>query len=233
MVRTDLYLDPENQCIVLRCIDENGAVIKTLPQVRIALADLQYADQIDSAHAIESIFRRVHYPDSRTYSKKRCYGLFTAPESDATDDGKSSSVEDLYLGGGAGGGLQMAQISSLYVADYFGVKLFDGTTLSPTEFLVAKSIPSRMSAGANDYGNFSFDQLTDDNHRRSFDGSSYENQVMLEPFNVGDTVFVAPLSHTGVSVSGSELTYIEINTLRSWHHPCGTATLSGISVLTP
>ena len=90
-VTTQAYLDAENESIVLRNLDDTGAVIPTLPQVRMNLVDLQYADQV-SGKAIEAIFRRVHF------GGQRCYGLFTIPESDATDDGHGSAIEDLYIG---------------------------------------------------------------------------------------------------------------------------------------
>jgi hypothetical protein len=96
-VKTDLYLDPQNECLVLRCVDETGAPIPTLPQIRLKLSDLQFATQIDGSHAIEAIFRRVHYTDSRYATKKRCYGLFTIPEADDTPDGHSDAVENLYM----------------------------------------------------------------------------------------------------------------------------------------
>ena len=98
-MRTDLHLDPENQAVVLRRIGDTGAPVATSPQVRMELEALQYAHRLNSTSAIEAIFRRLHFTKPIGGGKKRCYGLFTVPEADATDDDHSDATEDLYIGG--------------------------------------------------------------------------------------------------------------------------------------
>lgn len=142
MVKTDFYIDPENETICIRSVDETGAVIPTLPQIRLNLSDLQYADQVGS-DPIQMICRRVHFT-TPAGAKKRCYGLLTIPEDDTTDDGHSSATEDLYLGGGSGGGPQRMRVLSLS-GDYLVCNTWDGTTLGATNINVAKPPQLRHS----------------------------------------------------------------------------------------
>ena len=126
--------------------------------------------------------------------------------------------------GGTPSKMEMCQISTLHgtstAADYFSVVSFaDGVTYGD-EFAVAKSIPSRMHASRTYYGTSYDYTYTDDNNRTSDDGATEEEQVMLEPFVVGDTVFVMDVSNTGVTVADAELNKIEVNTEREW---CGPA----------
>jgi len=108
-------------------------------------------------------------------------------------------------------GLMMCQITELFGAvDYFGVKRFDGSTQSGDQLLVAKSIPARPSTGPYSYS------ASDDNNRTSNDGTTVEIQVMMQPFGAGDVVFVGSADHTGIVVSGTEITLLEMNTEREW-----------------
>jgi hypothetical protein len=161
---------------------------------------------------IEAYLRRVHFTNAADGSKKRCYGLFTIPEDDTTDDGHSDAIEDLYLGGGTGV-VMMCTITQLFGtpsgADYFGVTKSGGGS----QFLVAKSIPSRPATGANTY------TPATDNSRDSYNGATHETQSMVQPFTVGDVVWVIAADHTGVTVSGSELLFLEVNTEREWGGP--------------
>ena len=85
-VKTDIYFDAQNECIVIRRLDGAGEVIEDVPQIRLSLVDLQNAGQPDEM-PIQAVFRRVHYTDAVDGSKKRCYGLLTIPEDDSEDDG--------------------------------------------------------------------------------------------------------------------------------------------------
>jgi hypothetical protein len=105
MVKTDLYIDPETEAIVIRSVDENNEVIKSLPQIRLKLSDLQYAEQIDSAHAIEAIMRCIHFKRPSDNAQRCCYGTFTISQDDSAANWSSPNIEDLYIGGGAGGGV--------------------------------------------------------------------------------------------------------------------------------
>jgi hypothetical protein len=133
MVQTDLYFDAENQVIGIRCIDENGAVIDTLPELRLDLEDLQYATEM------LAFMRRVHFTDANDATQKRCYGLFTKPEDDETDDGHSSDAEDLHLGGGGGGPRRM-RVKSVE-GDYLTCRTF-------TDRVVASAV---VNAGGTGY----------------------------------------------------------------------------------
>lgn len=208
-VFVQIYRDAENGELVLRNVDETGALITDLPSITLKLQDLEFAEELLAK------LRRVHYTDANDSSKKRCYGLFTKPESDAADDGHSSSAEDLYLGGGGGGGLIQCTITTLYGASG-NAEYFEATpTAGGAAIKVAKSIPAR--GGATD-------------NTKTVSG---EAQVMLPAFTMGDTVDVGTIDHTGVTVSGVELTHIEVSTERGWCHPVSTATISGTIVLTP
>lgn len=175
-------------------------------------------------------FRRVHYADSSDGAKKRCYGPFTKPSSDDNEDGHSDAAEDLYLGGG-GGGQILCQITQLFSGvndprDYIGVTRkipvsegnpngFDGA-----EFLVAKSLPARMSATGT--GSFTF---VDDNHRTSDDGTGTtatnpEAQEMFPPFAVGELIFISAVNYSFVVPPGGEdLKWTEASTAREWTAP--------------
>jgi hypothetical protein len=214
MVRTDLYFDAENQVIGIRCIDENGAVIDTLPELRLDLEDLQYATEM------LAFMRRVHFTDANDATKKRCYGLFTKSEDDETDDGHSSETEDLHMGGG---GAMLCKITTLYATaeftcDYFEVQRWDGSATIGSPFKVAKSFASRMKTA---YGTCSY-EYTDDNTRVSTDSSdsSTEDQVLTPPFYVGQLLFVQAADYTMVTPSGeSELKFTEQATEREWTAP--------------
>ena len=155
-------------------------------------------------------FRRVHItaPDGTKY---RFYAPATKRAADATDDGHSDAAEDIYIGGG--GGIAAYTITTLFNADYFGAKPRGQETTAP-EVKVAKSVPSRLG-----FGPYSYSSAVD-NGRVSNNGSDSETQVMVPPFVAGDLVFVATVDHTGVTVSGTELTLLEVNTEREWCVPC-------------
>ena len=123
-VKTDIYFDAQGECIVIRRVDGAGEVIEDVPQVRLSLGDLQNAGQPDEM-PIQAVFRRVHYT-AEDGSKKRCYGLLTIPEDDATSDGHDSTEEDLRIGGG-GGGDQRYRVK-LVGGSWLGCHRMNGTT---------------------------------------------------------------------------------------------------------
>ena len=136
-VITDLYFDPQNRCLVIRDVDETGAVIATAPQLSLKLTDLAYATEFIAK------LRRVHYTDAVSGDKKRCYGVFTKPESDAATDGHDSSTEDLRIGGG-GGGVGLYLVKEVY-SDYYLCHSWDGTTEGTEPVYVAKPWELRHS----------------------------------------------------------------------------------------
>ena len=130
---------------------------------------------------------------------------------------------EINPGKGGPGKLEMCQISALYgsvtPADYFSVYSFiDGATTG-SEFYVAKSIPSRMHTARSYYGTSYSYTYTDDNNRTSDDEVTEEEQVVLEPFVVGDGVFVMDVGYTGVTVATVGVKKIEVNTEREWCGP--------------
>ena len=210
---TDIHYDAENGEIILQSVDESGARIAELPMVSIKQEDLQYAGTAD-AEMNKARLRRVHWTDLEG-AKWRAYGLFTKQEDDETDDGHSSETEDLYVGGG-GGGLIMCKITSLFGQDYLGVKKFDGTDLTGDEFMVAKSLPSRMVDSEDvDEVTFSYTYV-DDNYRTSNDGTTTEAQVMFQRFKVDAIVWVSAVDFSGVSHDDGDIKFMEVNTAREW-----------------
>lgn len=119
------------------------------------------------------------------------------------------------------GGDRMAQITQLYGTNYLGVKFFNGSTVSGAQFNVAKSIPSQMPASAGAYTL----AYSSDNARTSTNPGNpadVEAQTMTPPFTVGDTIWIAPVDHTGVSDGSGELLWQERNTEREWTFPSTT-----------
>ena len=125
------------------------------------------------------------------------------------------------LGGNSGsageGQLSQCKITWMNSQNYFGAKKWNGTVTSSTEFMVAKSIPSRMPSSATIEGeSFSY-SYTNDNLRVSTAGdASTELQSMLQQFTVGDVVWVSKCDYTSLTHSGSAIKYIEVNTEREW-----------------
>jgi uncharacterized UPF0160 family protein len=111
--------------------------------------------------------------------------------------------------------------SNIASANYFQVKKWNNASQSGNNFYVAKSIPSRMLASKVLYGtNYTY-TYTDDNTRSSNNGNNSEQQLMIEPFAVNDTVFISPSDYTGVNApnNGSDIKFIEVNTEREWTSP--------------
>jgi hypothetical protein len=126
MVKTDLYIDPETEAIVIRSVDENNEVIKSLPQIRLKLSDLQYAEQIDSAHAIEAIMRCIHFKRPSDNAQRCCYGTFTISQDDSAANWSSPNIEDLYIGGGGGQSSQSFALATVY-DDYLACQPYPWT----------------------------------------------------------------------------------------------------------
>ena len=209
--------DAQHRMLILKLVDPaTHLAVAGAPTVALQLDPLRHATPVDAGDTIQCKLRRVHFTDPQDGLKKRCYALATIPEDDESEDGNSDPAADLYLGGGAapGGALMMCQITELFGAvNYFGVKRYDGTSQSGSQFLVAKSIPSRPTTGEFAY------TLSDDNNRSSYNGSTYETQVMMQPFAVVGIVWGSAVDHSGVTVSGSEVLFLEVNTEREWTTP--------------
>jgi hypothetical protein len=191
--------------------------------VDIHAKDLGHAtpepDGVDTG-AIRAYLRRVHLKDFNG-DPKRCYGLFSRAEDDLEsttqispgDDSQNDEYDDVWIAGGTGGGGGIrCTITTLYNANYLAATPVAGGSV----INVAKSIPSRGG-------------VADDNSRVV----SGEAQIMIPPFVVGDTIWADVVDSTDVSVSETPLNHIEKNTQRGWCHQCGTATVSGVLVLTP
>lgn len=108
--------------------------------------------------------------------------------------------------------------SSSNNANYFTVRVWDGSDEIGDNFECAKSAPSRMVASY--LGQYIY-TYTDDNTRVSnrVSDSNTENQVMTQPFTVDDTVYVMKVDHTNINVANVEVKYIEVNTEREWTKP--------------
>jgi hypothetical protein len=212
MVRTDIYFDPETETICIRDIDETGAVITTLPQIRLTLEDLQYA----GTETIEMICRRIHYTSSKDGSKKRCYGLLTKPESDTTDDGHSSDTEDLWFGGGGGGSTCFKYHSQ--TAEYLVCRTWDPTgsgTEGSVDINIAKPFKLRQSAPnvtidaqAIAYSNWDW---SDAQKRTATCAGVSAKEAITPRYVAGDLIWADTPDHTGVVVSSAELKYMDTN----------------------
>ena len=190
-VITDIYFDAQNQCIVLRSIDGTGALIKTRPQIRLDLTDLDNATAPDGEFFIEAYLRRVHYTSLEDGSKKRCYGLFTIPEDDSTDDGHSDPDQDLYFGGG-GGGISYV-LTAAGGGDYLTCrKALANGSADPSDTTVYNvAIPTYLRSG-----------------HFPTDGGNYG---VWRPYRSGDLITGASVDHTQVTVGREELTVIDMN----------------------
>ena len=234
MVKTDIHFDTENELICIRNVDETGAVIATLPQIRLKLVDLQSADTVSGGVPIQMVCRRAHYTDP-SGAKKRIYVLATIAEDDSTDDGHSitavdagDAVQDLTIGGG-GGGKQRMRVKNGY-SDYLECRTWDGTTEGTTPIYVALQPHLRSSlSGETINGNpitFTYPVM----HRRiAHDGLGVapdQEEWIIPVFHYGDVgagvtggldeIWAEQCSGgTGVIVSGSELTWI-LNDGRDW-----------------
>ena len=103
-IKVQIFRSATLRQIVARILDPTtGLVIPSQPQFRASLGDLANATQVDEEHAIEAIFRCIHFPDATTGAKMRCWAWCTIAESDATPLAGQPTEEDLYLGGGSGG----------------------------------------------------------------------------------------------------------------------------------
>src|ERR1035437_263933 len=128
--------DVQHRLLILKLVDPaTNLVVDGAPTIRLQLDALRYATPSGTDELIEATFRRIYYLDANDGSKQRCYGLLTAPESDATDDGHSDDVEDLYLGGG-GNGTHFCVY--LVHGDYLDCVTWDGTAYGDTHFVIAK-----------------------------------------------------------------------------------------------
>lgn len=109
------------------------------------------------------------------------------------------------------------KIISLSSSNYMQVCQWDGANYVGGNFYAAKSVPSRMPSSATRYGVGYTYTYTDSNTRTSItSGLANETQVMFEEFNIGDEITVGNVGSTGVTVSGNDLEWIEINTAREW-----------------
>jgi hypothetical protein len=225
MVKTDIHFDPENELLCIRSVDETGAVIADLPQVRIALADLQYADQVGGA-PVQMVCRRVHYVDGVSGAKKRIYLLATIAADDATDDGHSVSaadsgdaVQDLYLGGGV---VMMAMVSyhqSAANGDYLVCRPPGGDSGGADDVKVAvephlqSGIATQTMPNGDAWGFTSYTEATQ--QRTSTKGTTVLTEYISPPFLTTDMIPVEPCANTGVTVSGTVLTLVA-RTGRQW-----------------
>ena len=213
-----LILRPDQERIAIAHVNADGTWDQTKGCIDLLDTDFQYAGPAGGGN-IKASGRRLHYTatDGTTW---RISIVATAKVSDATDDGHSDAGNDIYLGGGAA---IQGTITALYGAtanaEYFQVTPTSGAPA----ILVTKSYAARGGTTGGPDG------ATPDNGRVV----SGEGQVMIPPFATGQTVSIAPIDHTGVYVSGVELTWIEVATEREWCHPVGTTVIGGVTVLTP
>ena len=218
MAKTDLYLDTEHECIVIRRIDDAGDVIEDYPEVIIKLADMQYATQPDE-FPIQAIFRRVHFTDAQDASKKRCYGLFTMPEDDSTDDGYSSDTDDLYLGGG--GGLQKFIFHEFFGAALLcwptedGVNPTEGSALTwvaqPFKLRAVGSAVIPTGEGTNDTVTYSAYDWSIQKRTATIAGQSIF-ELITPRYLVGDLIVAASVPNNG---GASELLDLNVDG-RAW-----------------
>ena len=96
-IKVQIFRSATLRQIVARILDPTtGLVIPSQPQFRASLGDLANATQVDEEHAIEAIFRCIHFPDATTGAKMRCWAWCTIAESDATPLAGQPTEEDLF-----------------------------------------------------------------------------------------------------------------------------------------
>ena len=220
-----IYRDAENGEMGIRILDENGVVVETSPQVRLSLVELQHATQVD-AFPIEAIFRWVHFTDADDGLKKRCYGLFTIPESDDTPPADSSPPDELRIGGG---GCTLMRVVSYHQdaadGDYLVCRPPDGDEGGEDDVFVAVE-PQLQSAIVNqtmpDGSMWGYSAYVAATQQRTATQSGGAAAVLSEyispPFLAGDYVPVFACGNAGVTV-GEEIVSLVALTGRQWASP--------------
>jgi hypothetical protein len=217
--RTEVHHDAEGQKIALQTTDATGAVVADTPQISLGLQDLQYATPANAKVKC----RRAHYPDAQSGEAMRCYLPASCPESDATDDGHSDEVEDLYLGG-----VTMMSVVSYHQDATYGDYLVcqpDGEGAATVNAAVEPQLQSRLGFSGGIYS-----ETKPDGNTWQYSGYNAAAQrrtatcisgplagrVLTEyitpPFvfePVADRIKVQACANTGVSVGGVAVTLIE------------------------
>jgi hypothetical protein len=192
-------------------------VIDTEPQIHLELNDLLDAGVPDA------YLRRVHFTDTDG-NKMRCYGLFTVPEDDSTDDGHSSDTEDLYIGGG--GGCTMMQVMSYHQSaangDYLVCRPPGGASDGSGDVKVA--VEPHLQSGITtqtmpDGTSWAYTAYTEATQQRTATqtagGSAVLTEYISPPFLTTDVVPVFSCGNSGVTVSSVEVKKVAI-TGRQW-----------------
>lgn len=100
-------------------------------------------------------------------------------------------------------------------SDYLTCRTWDGTTEGGSDVYVARSFRCRNPASDDD-ADYTYGSPTE---RVATSGTMSENQKITPPYAVNDLVFAIRSDFTGVTVSGTALTLIEINDGRAWAAP--------------
>ena len=221
------YLDAQNRQMRIQYLDPTtGDVLPNLPQIRLDARDLVNATQIDEEHAIEMVCRLLHFTSSIDGSLKRCWISSTIPESDATPLESASEVEDLYLGGGVGGGpTQMQIVASAGVCyvqdathgDYIWCEPLGGG--DAVKVLVEPQLQSSITSKALpdgttwNYGTYA--AAAQSRMATRSDSAITMVQYITPPFVAGDIVPVSPQVPAISGANGTQVAY----TGRQWAAP--------------